>query len=124
MEPAARLALLPLAIASLLSGLIQSLGSTWGLFRHYWVVFKLLINVFSSIVLLSYMETFRFMAGVAADPGANLGVVRNASPMLHATLALMLLLIATVLAVYKPRGLTPYGWRKQQEQQREAAGRN
>lgn len=26
-----------------------------------------------------------------------------------------LLLVATVLGVYKRRGLTPYGWRKQQE---------
>ncbi|HEV8363230.1 MAG TPA: hypothetical protein VGQ52_06910 [Gemmatimonadaceae bacterium] len=118
MEPAARLALLPLALASLLSGLIQSLGSTWGLFRHYWVVFKLLINVFATFVLLMYMETFRFIAGVAADRSADLGAVRNESPMLHAVLALVLLLVATVLAVYKPRGLTPYGQRKEREQSR------
>ncbi len=116
MEPAARYTLLPLAFASLLSGLIQSLGSTWGLFRHYWVVFKLVINVFATLVLLMYMETFRFMARAAADPAANLVMVRSESPMLHATLALVLFLIATVLAIYKPRGMTPYGWRRQQEQ--------
>jgi hypothetical protein len=28
----------------------------------------------------------------------------------------VLLLLATVLAVYKPRGLTRYGWRKQQQE--------
>jgi hypothetical protein len=56
------------------------------------------------------------MAGVAADPSADLAVVRNASPLLHAALALLVLLAATVLAVYKPQGLTPYGWRKQREQ--------
>jgi len=116
MEPAARFALLPFAFASLLSGLIQSLGSTWGLFRHYWVVFKLVINVFGTLVLLMYMETFRFMASAAADPAADLVMVRSESPMLHATLALLLLLIATVLAIFKPRGMTPYGWRRQQEQ--------
>ena len=55
------------------------------------------------------------MAGVAADPSADLGVVRNASPALHAALALLVLLVATVLAVYKPQGMTPYGWRKQHE---------
>jgi hypothetical protein len=56
------------------------------------------------------------MAGVAADPSADLALVRNASPMLHAVLALLVLLVATVLAVYKPRGMTPYGQRKQREQ--------
>ena len=116
MEPAAWLVLVPLAFASLLTGVVQSLGTTWGLFRHYWVLFKLLITVFATIVLLMYMETFRLMAGVAADPSADLGVVRNASPGLHATLALLVLLVATVLAMYKPRGMTPYGQRTQHEQ--------
>lgn len=115
MEPTARFTLLPLALASLFSGLIQSLGTTWGLFRHYWVVFKLVINLFASLVLLMYMETFRFMAGVAVNTSNDLAKVRSASPALHASLALILLLVATALAVYKPRGLTPYGWRKQRE---------
>jgi uncharacterized membrane protein len=119
MEPAARFVLVPLALASLLTGIVQSLGTTWGLFRHYWVLFKLLINVVATIVLLLYMETFRFMASVAADPGADLGVVRNASPGIHAALALLLLLVATVLAVYKPRGMTRYGRRKQRQQSRQ-----
>ena len=118
MEPAARLILLPLAYASLITGLVQSLGTTWGLFRHYWVLFKLLINVVATVILTSYMATFRHMAGVAADPGADLSAVRNSSPVLHATLALFVLLVATVLAIYKPRGVTPYGWRKQREDSR------
>lgn len=113
MEPAARLALIPLAFASLLTGIIQSLGTTWGLFRHYWIVFKLLINVFATFVLLIYMQTFRIMADVAADPSVDLALVRNVSPVLHAVLALLILLVAATLAVYKPRGMTRYGWRKQ-----------
>jgi hypothetical protein len=115
MEPAAWFILVPLAFASLLTGLVQSLGSAWGLFRHYWVVFKLLINLFATGVLLLYMGTFSHMADVAADPGAELEVVRNPSPLLHAVLALALLFVATTLAVYKPRGLTPLGRRRQHE---------
>jgi hypothetical protein len=115
MEPAAWFVLVPLAFASLLTGLVQSLTTKWGLFRHYWVLFKLIINVFATTVLLVYMGTFSSMARVAADPGANLGVVRNTSPMLHAGIALVLLLVATTLAVYKPQGLTPYGQRKQRD---------
>lgn len=114
MEPTAWLVLVPLAFASLLTGLAMSLGTRWGLFRHYWVVFKLVITVFATIVLLIYMETLSLMADLAAD----LGVVRDDSPLVHTVLALLLLLVATALAVYKPRGMTRYGWRKQREQRK------
>jgi hypothetical protein len=111
MEPAGWFVLVPLALASLLTGLVQALGTPWGLFRHYWVLFKLLINVFATIVLLMYMPTFGSLADVAANSRADLDVVRSPSPLLHAGAALVLLLTATVLAVYKPPGLTPYGQR-------------
>lgn len=113
MEVVGTFVLVPLALLSLLSGIVMSLGTSWGLFRHYWVVFKLLITVVSTTVLLVYMETFSFMADVAADQTADLRAVRNHSPLLHAFAALLLLLTATALAVYKPRGMTPYGRRKQ-----------
>jgi hypothetical protein len=119
MKPIGWFVLVPLALASLLTGLVQSLGTTWGLFRHYWVLFKLVINVFAIIVLLMYMQTLDYFAGVAADQTLSAGdlhVLRDRSPMLHSVLALLLLLVATVLAVYKPRGMTPYGQRKQREQ--------
>ena len=112
MEPAAKLVLVPLAFASLLTGVVQSLVTAWGLFRHYWVVFKQLINVVSTVVLLAYMDTFRALADAAADERLGLAALRSVSPVLHAALALLLLLAATVLAVYKPRGVTPYGRRK------------
>jgi len=55
MAPAAWFVLVPLAHASLLSGVVLSLGTTWGLFRHYWVVLKLGITVFATVILLIYM---------------------------------------------------------------------
>jgi hypothetical protein len=118
LEPIAWYALVPLAFASLLTGLVQSLGSEWGLFRHYWVVAKLLINLAATIVLLAYMQTLGSLADLAAETtvaGGDLGVLRSASPVLHAAGALVLLLLATVLAVYKPRGMTSYGRRRQRE---------
>jgi hypothetical protein len=107
--------LVPLSFASLLTGLVQSLGTTWGLFRHYWVVAKLLINVFATFVLLLYTQTLDSLAGLAAETtsASELAALRSPSPVLHASAALVLLVTATVLAVYKPRGLTPYGQRKQ-----------
>ena len=83
-----------------------------GLFRHYWVLAKLLINLFATIVLLLYMQTLGSLAGLAADTTLStddLGVLRSPSPVLHAGAALLLLLVATGLAVYKPRGLTRFG---------------
>jgi hypothetical protein len=114
--PIGRFVLVPLSLASLLTGLIQSLGTRWGLFRHYWVVMKLLMNVFATVVLLMYMQTLVYLAVQASNPklpGGTLLALRNPSPVLHAGAAVLLLLVATVLAIYKPRGVTPYGLRKQ-----------
>jgi uncharacterized membrane protein len=111
MEPAAWYVLVPFAIASLLTGLLQSLTTAWGLIRHYWVVFKLLINVAATVILLVYTATLDSVARVASDPSTDIASVRNVSPLLHAVLALILLLVAMTLAIYKPRGLTWYGQR-------------
>jgi hypothetical protein len=109
MEPAAWLSLIPLSVASLVTGVVSSVGTTWGLLRHYWVVFKLLINVVATVVLVLYMQTFAAMARLAADPAVQVEVVRNPSPALHGGIALAALLVATVLAIAKPRGVTPLG---------------
>lgn len=108
-------AIVPLALASLLTGLVMSLGTPWGLFRHYWVLFKLLLTILATIVLLLNMQTVSFLAGVAAETGsADLGGLRG--ELLHAGGGLLVLLVNTILSVYKPRGMTRYGWRKQHEQ--------
>jgi hypothetical protein len=119
MELTGRLIIVPLSLASLLTGLVQSLGTKWGLIRHYWVLFKLLINVFATVVLLMYMQTLSYLAGVAGEAtfsSADLRGLRSPSTVLHAGAAVLLLLVATTLAVYKPRGMTRYGARKQREQ--------
>jgi hypothetical protein len=109
--------IVPLALASLLIGLIQSLSTPWGLFRHYWVLVKLLLTVFATIILLLHMPTVSYYAGVAAATDrTNLGGLR--SELLHAGGGLLVLVVTTTLSVYKPRGMTPYGWRKQHEQRK------
>ena len=111
--------LVPLSLASLATGLICSLGSAWGLFRHYWVLFKLVINLVATIVLLLYMQTLASLADAAAPTTLSdneLGGLRDPSPTLHAAAALLLLLVATTLAIYKPRGMTRYGQRTQHRQ--------
>jgi len=116
-EPITLFVIVPFAIASLITGVVASLGTSWGLFRHYWVVFKLVLTVLATIVLLQYIETVRHFADTAAGAGP-VDVSGLRSYLLHAGGGLLVLLVTVVLAVYKPRGLTPYGWRRQQEQGR------
>ncbi|MEV0898172.1 DUF2269 domain-containing protein [Actinoplanes sp. NPDC049802] len=112
LEPLAWAALVPFSFAALVTGVIQSLVSPWGLIRHYWVLFKLVLNVFAVAVLLLYMQTLAGFARAAAGGGA---AVPSLSPVVHAAAAIVLLLIALVLSVFKPRGLTTWGYRRQVE---------
>ncbi|HUE81601.1 MAG TPA: hypothetical protein VMM84_05740 [Pyrinomonadaceae bacterium] len=115
MELIIKFIIVPLSLASLVTGLISSLGTTWGLFRHYWIVFKLVLSVFANIILLLYIQSISYYAGVAADTTADLGALGDPTHVLHSGGALVVLLVATVLGVYKPRGITPYGRRRQEK---------
>jgi hypothetical protein len=118
MELTGWVVLVPLSLASLATGLVCSLGSAWGLFRHYWVLFKLAINLIATIVLLLYMQTLEHLGDVAAATTLPSGLrgLSDPSPVLHAAAALLLLLVATTLAIYKPRGLTRHGQRTRHRQ--------
>jgi hypothetical protein len=100
-------ALVPCSVLSLLTGLIQSLGTQWGVLRHYWVVAKLAMNLFATVVLLLYMQTLDALAMPSSGDATG-----NPSPVAHAAGALALLVAALVLSVFKPRGLTRYGQRR------------
>lgn len=109
----------PLAFAALLTGIVQSLGTKWGLFRHYWVLISLLITVFAVTVLQLELSTIRYLAEAAANPGTLDGRLRAlGNTLVHSAGGMVVLLVVTFLNVYKPRGLTRYGWRKQQEARR------
>ncbi|WP_197677040.1 DUF2269 domain-containing protein [Friedmanniella luteola] len=112
LQPTGTYVLVPLAVLSLTTGVISSLGTGWGLVQHYWVLIKLLITAVSTAVLVLYLQTFRLVAEAAANPATPLSAVRNASPALHSALALIVLLAATILAIYKPKGITGWGWRR------------
>ena len=113
----ARLVILPLVFSSLVIGVVQSLVTPWGLFRHRWVIMKLAVNLFVAVVLLVQMPGIGFVADTVALnlPIDTLFGVRM-SFVLHAADGLVALLIPMVPSVYKPHGLTRSGWRKQVEQ--------
>ena len=104
--------LVPLSLASLVTGIVQSLATPWGLIRHYWVLVKLLITVVATAVLLVFMQSFGH-GGAGAEAGLH-GGGQGSSSILHASGGLVLLVLALLLSVYKPRGLTGWGARKAQ----------
>lgn len=107
--------IVPLSFAALLTGLVQSLGTPWGLLRHYWIVAKLGLTVVATIILLAHTQPIEQAAIIAAQ-----AVLSNSDLLplriqliADAGAALMALLVATTLSVYKPWGLTSYGRRNE-----------
>jgi hypothetical protein len=110
--------IVPLVVVSLLTGLVSSLGTAWGLLRHYWVLVKFLLTILTTVVLLLQTQPIAYMARVAAEAPFTLDAPHGLglSLVIHASGGLLVLLTATALAVYKPPGMTCYGWRRQQAQ--------
>lgn len=103
MQVIARHALVPLAIASLLTGRPQSLGTSWGLWRHYWVPVTLAITTVSTGVLIGQLSTLDARAAAAAARHQHVGsMLPDASPVLPATAAWVLLMLALVLSIRRP----------------------
>ena len=108
--------IVPLAVATLVTGLVVSLGTKWGLLRHWWVLVSLALTIFATVVLLVEIGTIAAYAAVAADPSSTEAVLRGlGTTLVHSVGGSLVLLIVLVLNVYKPVGLTPYGWRKQRD---------
>ncbi|MGH2826004.1 MAG: DUF2269 domain-containing protein [Actinomycetota bacterium] len=102
----------PLALLSLLTGLVMALGTKWGLFGYYWVVISFVLTVFATVVLLLHMPTVTKTAEVAQQAeGSALDALGG--DLEHPAIGLVVLLVVQVLNIYKPPGMTRYGWRKQ-----------
>ena len=97
----------------------RCVGTRWGLFRHYWVLISLLLTIVAIVVLLAETQTIGYFADVAADPTASGDDLRVlGSTLVHSVGGTVVLVVILVLNVYKPRGMTRYGWRKQAEQRK------
>jgi hypothetical protein len=106
--------IVPLAFASLLTGLVMAFGTKWGLFRYYWVLISFVLTVFAAVILLLHMPTVSSTADIAQEAeGARLEALGG--DLGHPSIGLVVLLVVQVLNLYKPRGLTRYGWRRQQQ---------
>jgi hypothetical protein len=109
--------IVPFAFVSLGSGIVSSLGTKWGLFRHYWVLLKLVVTTGATFLLLVHTQAIDDLSGIAAKT-----IILGAYPygmqlkmVVTSAATVVVLIMLTGLAVYKPRGMTPYGQHKQDE---------
>ena len=111
--------IIPLAIITLITGIILGLGTPWGLFKHWWVVYSLVLTILSVIILLIQFASIRQNAVTAMKESTTSSELKSlGNTLLHSVGGLVVLLLIMILNFYKPNGLTPYGWRKLQERKR------
>jgi hypothetical protein len=117
MDPIASYVIVPLAVVSVISGIIVALGTSWGLFRHYWVLISLILTLIAMVVLLVEARRIGSLTSVAAKATTSESELRALpSTLVHSVGGMVVLLVVLGLNVFKPRGLTRYGWRKLQGQ--------
>ena len=104
--------IVPLGCLAFLTGLVMSLGTLWGLLRHYWVLIALLLTALALAVLLLHMPTVTRAADLArsADDAAA-ATLRG--DLVHPALGIVVLVVVAALNIRKPRGLTRFGQRRQ-----------
>jgi hypothetical protein len=121
MDLISRFAIIPMSFAAILTGLIQALGTPWGLFRYYWIETKFALAIVGTLALLKHQfgviaVAAKRLSGTGAETSFNADLASLKTELLLApSLAILMLLFVITLAVYKPWGLTQYGRRKQQE---------
>jgi hypothetical protein len=93
--------LLTTGVLCLLSGVVLGLGSKYGLVRYWWVTVKLILNVALCVLIL-----------VALRPGvlaAAAGGPADRAMIFAPITSTIILIFATVLAVFKPWGRVRQG---------------
>lgn len=106
--------IIPLALASFATGVLQSLGTSWGLIRHWWVIAKIVLTIPATGLLLLHTRPVGELADTANAAALAAGDLHGLQMQMaaDAAAAIAVLLTATALAVFKPRGLTVYGYRR------------
>jgi hypothetical protein len=110
----------PAAIATLVTGILLSLGTRWSLLEYYWVATKLVLSVGVIATGIALMDRLILRSIPAPSEhgvgdGAALLSVPSAPTLLVSWSAthVLMLGVTTVLSVYKPWGKIPPIWRKQ-----------
>jgi hypothetical protein len=105
--------IVPLGITTPATGIVQAVGTPWGLTRHYWVITKLLLTLPCSAILLLHMLPTIQLAQAALQGQVHGDALHDLRVQLVAdsAVALVVLVFAATLGVIKPKGLTERGAR-------------
>lgn len=106
----------PVAIGTIVTGILLSLGTKWGLLAHTWVVTKtvLTVGVIATAVGLGdrFVQQSISLPGQVVDDGTILGIASAPILLISLSVAHVLMLgVATVVSIYKPWGKTQFGRR-------------
>lgn len=106
MELCAWFVIVPFCLTSLFTGLVQAIGTKWGLFKHYWIIVKLFLTVGSTLLLLLHMQPISYLAAVATDDSfANSQYAEQIINLISkAGAAIVVLLAIITISIYKPWG--------------------
>ena len=112
MEVVAWFIIVPFCFASLLTGLIQALGTHWGLFRHWWILVKLILTVIATLILMLHMQPISHLAEVATQKVLVYDELRNLRVRIiaDAGAAILVLVAITTVSVYKRWGKIQFGF--------------
>ena len=106
MELSAWFVIVPFCLTSLFTGVVQAVGTKWGLFKHYWIVVKLFLTITSTILLLLHMQPISYLSGVANN--ASFSNSQYAGQLIDliakAGAAILVLIAITTISIYKPWG--------------------
>jgi hypothetical protein len=105
--------IVPTSLLALASGMLKSFDTRWGVLQHWWVIAKGVLTVGGIVVLLQHMQAVTRVADAAVAATFSTTELRfeRLQLVLHPIGGLFVLVVATVLSIYKPWGLTPYGRR-------------
>jgi hypothetical protein len=104
--------IVPFSLAALVSGLVQSLSTRWGLFRHWWIVAKLILTVVAVVILFQHMRDVNRVSLMAKEGMLSSADLRP--ELIHSAGGLLVLFVVMTLSMFKPWGVTPYGRRVSQ----------
>jgi uncharacterized membrane protein len=110
MEPLVRYAIIPMAVTSLITGVVMALVTRWGLLKHRWVATSLWLTLVAVGVLIGHIGEVSELTAHAAAPVTD-GPARADLP--HTIGGLLVVSVPLVLNIYKLRGLTRRGRRLQ-----------
>ncbi|GAA1989835.1 hypothetical protein GCM10009777_26340 [Microbacterium pumilum] len=99
--------IVPSAVLSFLTGVLTSVLSRWGLTRHWWVLFKLVLTTGATALLFVHTRVVDAAADAAVGVGHDMEAL-ELQLVIDSAAALGLLALIGGLGYIKPRGITPW----------------